>query len=99
MAKLNCWEYKKCGREKGGGKVDELGVCPASLEVRLNGIHEGKNGGRACWVIAGTLCTGKVQGSFVEKFHGCFNCDFYNLVAQEEKSAFMVAKEIRAKLK
>jgi hypothetical protein len=28
--KLNCWEVKKCGREPGGVKVKELGVCPAS---------------------------------------------------------------------
>lgn len=23
----NCWEFKKCGRETGGSKVKELGVC------------------------------------------------------------------------
>jgi hypothetical protein len=26
---VNCWEFKKCGMEKGGAKATELGVCPA----------------------------------------------------------------------
>ena len=30
MSLINCWEVKKCGREPGGAKVAELGVCPAS---------------------------------------------------------------------
>ena len=46
--KLNCWEAMDCGRHKGGKKVDELGVCPASLEKRLDGVNGGVNGGRSC---------------------------------------------------
>lgn len=61
--KLNCWQVKKCGREPGGAKTAELGICPAAAEVALSGTNGGKNGGRACWAIAGTLCGGKVQGS------------------------------------
>ncbi|MGE5174112.1 MAG: two-CW domain-containing protein, partial [Betaproteobacteria bacterium] len=30
MEKLNCWEHKKCGRQPGGHKVAELGVCPSA---------------------------------------------------------------------
>jgi hypothetical protein len=26
---LNCWEFKKCGREAGGAKAADSGVCPA----------------------------------------------------------------------
>ena len=26
---MNCWEFKKCGREGGGVKSIELGTCPA----------------------------------------------------------------------
>ncbi len=43
--KLNCWEYKKCGREKNGAKTNEFGVCPVCDATKLNGIHSGKNGG------------------------------------------------------
>jgi hypothetical protein len=60
--KLNCWEFKKCGREAGGAKAKELGVCPATEDEKLNTVHGGKNAGRSCWVLAGTMCGGKVQG-------------------------------------
>ncbi|MGD0283853.1 MAG: two-CW domain-containing protein, partial [Dissulfurispiraceae bacterium] len=26
---MNCWEFKKCGREMGGVNIEQLGVCPA----------------------------------------------------------------------
>lgn len=84
MDKLNCWEYKKCGRELGGEKVEELGACPATTESRINGVNGGKNGGRACWMIDGTLCNDKVQGTYTTKFQDCILCDFYKIVMEEE---------------
>jgi hypothetical protein len=80
MKKDNCWEYKKCGREPGGIKVHELGVCPATVEEGLDGTHGGKNGGRACWAVAGSLCGGKVQGTFAQKYGNCVICDFFKIV-------------------
>ena len=44
MNKQNCWEVKKCGREPNGAKAVELGVCVAASEIKVNGIHSGKNG-------------------------------------------------------
>jgi len=84
LKKKNCWEFKKCGREPVGRKADELGVCPAAVEKKLDGVHSGKNGGRACWVIVGTMCGGNVQGTFAQKYKNCGVCDFYNLVRKEE---------------
>ena len=55
----NCWEALDCGRQRGGRYAEELGMCPASQEVRLDGVHGGMNAGRACWVVAGTLCGGE----------------------------------------
>jgi len=81
---MNCWEYKKCGREINGNNVESLGVCPVSTETKANGIHKGENGGRCCWAIAGTLCDGEVQGSFVHKALNCLKCDFYQNVIKEE---------------
>jgi hypothetical protein len=49
MSKQNCWEFKNCGRESGGAKVDELGICPAKNKKRTDGVYSGKNGGRSCW--------------------------------------------------
>ena len=64
---LNCWEFKQCGREAGGAKARELGVCPAYPD------H-----GHDCARLAGTLCGGKVQGSFANKITSCLKCKFYN---------------------
>jgi hypothetical protein len=47
MGRTNCWQFKNCGREPGGKKASELGICPAASETRLNTINSGKNGGRA----------------------------------------------------
>lgn len=82
--KLNCWEYKKCGRQPGGPKADELGVCPAAVDDRLDGVHGGKKAGRACWVLAGTLCGGKPQGTYANKYKNCQVCDFFRTVKNEE---------------
>ena len=63
---MNCWEFKKCGREAGGARARELGVCPAYPD---HGHH--------CAVIAGTLCGGKVQGTFAAKLVNCMKCEFW----------------------
>ena len=94
MAKQNCWEFKNCGRQQGGAKAVELGVCAASTDRARNHIHGGTNGGRACWIIAGTLCGGKVQGSFAAKLGNCMICEFYKLVKAEEGADFVMAKDL-----
>jgi len=97
MTKLNCWEVMKCGREPGGKKVDELGVCPSATEVRVDGMNCGHNGGRACWAITGTLCKDEVQGTFAIKYRDCRHCEFYKLVKKEEGVKWQNAKEILKK--
>lgn len=91
--KPNCWEFKKCGREPGGAKAKELGVCPAAVDTKHDGLHGGKNAGRACWFIAGTLCAGEVQGTFAKKYRDCAVCDFYNKVKDEEGIEFVCVIE------
>jgi hypothetical protein len=91
MEKRNCWEFKQCGREPGGKKAEELGVCPASTDGRLDSVHGGKNAGRACWVLAGTLCGGKPQGTYANKYKSCQLCDFYHKVKDEEKMDFQLS--------
>jgi len=63
---MNCWEFKKCGREQGGVNAETLGVCSAW-----------PNDGGACWYVAGTLCGGQVQGTYAEKLGNCRKCEFY----------------------
>lgn len=84
MEVLNCWEIKKCGREPGGSKTGELGVCPAATDKSSDGINNGKNGGRLCWAIAGTFCGGKVQGDFAQKQVSCMACDVFKQIKAEE---------------
>jgi len=84
--KLNCWEFKQCGREKKGRHAPGEEVCPAVTEVKANGVNGGRNGGRVCWAIAGTLCGGHRQGSFVAKLESCLRCDFCQFVLAEERT-------------
>lgn len=99
MAKANCWEFKGCGRHTGGAHEKDLGICPATTEAKLNGVHEGKNAGRACWVVAGTMCGGKVQGSFAQKYENCENCDFYKLVKSEQNGNYELSIVLLRRLK
>ena len=96
--KKNCWEVKNCGREPNGGNSIELGICRAVNEFRLDGTHGGKNGGRTCWVIAGTLCGGKVQGIFAAKQQNCLKCNFYRIVHDEEGDNFKLSGKLLEQL-
>jgi len=89
MPATNCWEHKKCGRQPGGPKATEFGVCPVTTTARAHGMNHGHNGGRACWVISGTLCGGKVQGTFAAKMTNCMACDFYAAVKAQEGGAYV----------
>jgi len=63
-----CWEFKKCHRD-----VNSEVKCPAYPHF-----------GRACWVVAGTFCEGKAQGTFAQKYEDCSKCDFFKKVVQKK---------------
>jgi methyl-accepting chemotaxis protein len=65
-AKQKCWEFMKCGREQGGAKIAEFGVCPACPD------H-----GEDCAMVEGTFCGGRVQGDFASKVAFCAQCDYF----------------------
>jgi hypothetical protein len=73
---MNCWEFMKCGREAGGLKVHEMGVCQAY-----------PNNGKQCARVAGTVCGGKVQGTFDMKIFDCLECDFYKSKHYQETNS------------
>ena len=64
-----CWEFMQCGRDK-----DNSIRCPAYPHF-----------GRACWAVAGTLCAGKIQGTFAQKIEDCRKCDFFRAVQDERR--------------
>jgi len=79
-----------CGSHPGGSKVQELGVCPAATDTTYDGQNNGKNAGRFCWRIAGTICGGKRQGTFGNKIMDCVVCDFFQKVKDEEGEDFVL---------
>ena len=92
MEKKNCWELKQCGREPGGSKAADLGVCPAATDISANGTNHGLNGGRICWAVAGTFCGGRVQGDFAQKQVSCMACEVFRQVRTEEGAGFSLMK-------
>jgi len=89
--KVNCWEFMHCGRVYGGVMDGKYGICPASTEKRLHGMNHGKNAGRTCWVVSGTMCKDRIQGSYDFKFNNCVSCSFYQFVRNEEGNNFVAS--------
>jgi len=90
MSKQNCWEHLNCGREPGGSKIKELGICPASTDASADGFLGGKNAGRACVYIVGTFCGGKTQGNHEQKRAHCERCEFYQHLRREHGAEMTV---------
>ena len=44
-----------------------------------------KNECGRCWLIAGTMCGGKPQGKFVEKYNSCIECEIFQAVMGDDK--------------
>jgi hypothetical protein len=87
MNKLNCWEFKKCGRQPNGPRAADLGECPVPTFREYHGVHDGRCAGRACWAVPASLCAGRQQGVFVQKLKNCQKCDFFNAVKKEEEGS------------
>lgn len=79
----------KCGREVGGTKEHELGICPAVRDFTHSGKNGGKGAGRICWQVAGTLCHDKLQGTYARKMMSCERCEFFMMVKSEEGVNFV----------
>ena len=78
--KLNCWQYKNCGREKGGLLADILGECPVSTELKYDGVNGGRGAGRVCWAVTNACCCDPAIGAHLS----CHTCDFYRRVVFEQ---------------
>jgi two-component system cell cycle sensor histidine kinase/response regulator CckA len=83
---LNCWEFMHCGNGPRSG--DEPGRCPASADPGGEGRNGGDRGGRICWAVSGTLCGGRIQGTFAQKELQCVACEFFMAVRAEEGADF-----------
>jgi hypothetical protein len=81
MSKLNCWQYKNCGREKGGLLAAALGECPVSSAMKYDGLNGGRGAGRSCWMVEDAACRTQ-DGSYRTR---CCTCDFYKRVVHEQE--------------
>jgi hypothetical protein len=91
MERRNCWQVRDCGRQLGGDNAEALGVCPAALPNEFDGYNQGEHGGRFCWGVAGTLCSGKVEGTLAKKLLDCIRCEFLQRVQEEQGRAFVLS--------
>ena len=82
--KQNCWEYRRCGREPGGSRASEQGVCPVFTKVSLTGVNDGLYGGRTCFLIEGTYCDGEHPCHLTDKMSVCSKCEFHSQLVFEE---------------
>lgn len=90
--KKNCWEMKQCGREPGGSREKDLGACPASTASACDGLNSGRNGGRICWAVTGTLCGGRIQGSCAQKRLSCVSCLVFETIRKDEGPDFVLLR-------
>ncbi|MHC4479855.1 MAG: GAF domain-containing sensor histidine kinase [Planctomycetota bacterium] len=84
--KLNCWEFRNCGRGPSSGDP-----CPAATETTCDGINDGTNGGRFCWAVAGSL-SGHTDPAACATATDCLTCDFFHRVKSEEGQSFDLLK-------
>ncbi|MDH4321753.1 MAG: ATP-binding protein [Desulfobulbaceae bacterium] len=85
-----------CGQGPGQEKSQCHGVCPAASEEKLDGVNGGVNGGRACWMVAGTNCASRMGDNADFKSSACYNCRFFQQVRREEGDNFQEGASILA---
>lgn len=84
MRKTNCWEFTGCRKKKTDDRFLGRRKCLVPEMSMYDGMHGGKNAGRACWLVADTTCNGDLQLTFSHKLTTCSQCDFYLKVKEEE---------------
>ena len=65
--------------------MKDFGVCPVAVHEGYQGAHGGEKADRACWIVAGSFCGGKILGTYAQKLNNCWTCDFMNKVKKEEE--------------
>jgi hypothetical protein len=80
--KLNCWEFKNCGRERGGLLAEVLGECPVPKALKYDGLNDGQGAGRACWMVPNSAGRSHLRPGC--RANPCLECEFYQRVLFEE---------------
>ena len=81
----------KCGREPDGINALKRGICPVSTCDKLDGTHNGKNGGRCCWIFFSFFSCGAGNPQNIdEHIATCNKCAFYLLVHESKETLTML---------
>ena len=81
--KLNCWQFKNCGREPGGILAKIHGECLVARTMKFDGLNDGIGAGRACWMVHNSVCRQAMNLS--GPVDPCHTCDFYKRVVFEQE--------------
>jgi hypothetical protein len=84
-SKLNCWQFKNCGREPGGVMAEILGECPVAATMKYDGLNDGVGAGRACWMVPDSAC--RESRTQLTRVDPCHACEFYKRVVFEQEEA------------
>jgi len=80
--KLNCWEFKNCGREPGGLLAARYGVCPVARAYKYDGRNDGQAAGRACWLVPRRFEHANRRAQ-IPTIAACRDCAFFRRVQFE----------------
>ena len=84
MNEINCWDYMNCGNGPEGFNSTKSGACPVAKDNKADGLNNGINGGRLCWVIAENSPLDAIKCSELHLKSSCFSCEFkYKVTAHE----------------
>jgi hypothetical protein len=86
---INCWEFHGCGCQPGGKNADLHNPCPIPLDEKYDGINNGKNAGRYCWKVIGTMSDAEPKCTEAMKIRECTKCDFFQLVKVQQRDSFI----------
>jgi len=53
-------------------------------------MNDGTNAGRFCWAVRGTMCSGKIDGTYEDKLSYCSECSFFQRIKAEEGIHFQL---------
>lgn len=80
----------KCNRGPEQGDA----ACPAASDIIFDGMNDGRNAGRSCWLIAGTDCKGETKGTFAKTYENCRSCGFFKQVRSQKAQISLDIKNI-----
>jgi len=85
MKKYNCWEFMKCGKGPDSNSQNgQSSTCPVALSTSSDGLNDGINGGRICWILSGNNCNDSLRCSQSNGISSCSSCSFHARVKKEE---------------